>query len=62
MNARSTWILTFIGWLLFTVSAAFFTVSAARNGDLLDLLASLAFLLACVMFIVPAWANRPGDR
>jgi len=51
--------LTFAGWVLFTVSAAFFTVGALRDGGLIELVASLTFLLACVVFMVPAIMNRP---
>jgi len=41
------------GWGLFTVSALLYTVSAIRSGDVLALLGSLAFLIACIVFMVP---------
>ncbi|MDX2381437.1 MAG: hypothetical protein QNM02_16960 [Acidimicrobiia bacterium] len=59
LGPRSSWRLTFAGWVLFTVSAAFFTVGALRDGGLIELVASLTFLLACVVFMVPAIMNRP---
>lgn len=49
------------GWILFTVSAVFFTVGAVRDGGAVELVASSTFLLACVLFVVPAVANRPRD-
>jgi hypothetical protein len=61
MSPRAAWNWTFTGWVLFTVSAAFFTVGAVRDGGLIELAASLSFLLACVMFIIPAIADRPRD-
>ncbi len=51
--------MTFVGWLLFTVSAVFFSVGAIRDGGVIELVASLAFLLACVVFLVPNVVNRP---
>lgn len=59
MSPRTRWTLTFVGWLLFSVSAIFFTVGAARSGSLIELAASLSFLFACGMFIVPVVVERP---
>lgn len=44
---------------MFTVSAIFFCVAAVRDGGLIGLAASSSFLVACVVFIVPAVLNRP---
>ena len=41
------------GWCLFIVSAAFFVASTARSGDVLGLLGSVFFLVACIVFLVP---------
>ena len=60
LSPRSTWYLTFGGWLLFTVSAIFFSVEAVRSGSVIAVLASLSFLVACFLFIIPAVLNRPG--
>jgi hypothetical protein len=40
-------------WGLFIASAGFFTASSLRNGDILSLLGSLFFLVACFVAIVP---------
>lgn len=59
MSARQSWTLTVAGWVLFMVSAIFFTVGAVRDGRVIELVASLSFLLACVLFMVPVILNRP---
>ena len=41
------------GWLLFIVSALFYGAAAIRAGDLLATLGSLAFLVACFVFLIP---------
>ena len=41
------------GWVLFLVCALFFIASSLRNGDILMLFASVVFLAACLVFIVP---------
>ena len=63
MRPRSSWNLTVVGWVLFTVSAVCFTVQALRAGSVIGLVASLSFLLACLVFMVPVIADRPrsGD-
>lgn len=47
------------GWLLFTASAIGFTWSTAAAGDTVGVIASLLFLVACLVFLVPAWRQRP---
>ncbi|MGA7759161.1 MAG: hypothetical protein WBL31_16175 [Ilumatobacteraceae bacterium] len=61
LSPRSTWYLTVGGWLLFTVSATCFSVEALRDGSVLAIVASLSFLVACFMFIVPAILGRPRN-
>jgi F0F1-type ATP synthase assembly protein I len=39
------------GWMLFIVSALAFTFSSVKNGDNPALIGSLAFLLACFVFL-----------
>lgn len=46
------------GWLLFVVCALLFIASAVKNQDLLTLIGSLLFLAACVVFLIPLFANR----
>ena len=59
MTPRREWHLTLTGWLLFTVSAVFFTWAAVRAGDWVSICASLLFLVACLVFLVPVWRLRP---
>ncbi|WP_397543414.1 hypothetical protein [Roseovarius salis] len=60
MAPRTVWTFNFTGWVLFTVSAVFFTVGTWIAGDVIGLIASLAFLIACVCFMIPAWIHRPS--
>lgn len=41
------------GWVLFILSALLFVWSTARVGDAVGLAASLLFLVACLVFLVP---------
>lgn len=60
MSPRVTWSFNFTGWVLFTVSALFFLWGGWKAGDAIGILASLAFLVACIVFMIPAWVHRPG--
>jgi len=42
-----------MGWMLFVFSALAFTGSALRSGDIYALVASLLFLVACIVFLMP---------
>jgi hypothetical protein len=42
-----------VGWWLFVISALFFTATSLRAGDMLGLLGSLFFLVACFIFLIP---------
>ncbi|NNE12918.1 MAG: hypothetical protein HKN41_11825, partial [Ilumatobacter sp.] len=53
------WVWQVVGWGLFTVSAIGFTIAAVRDRGVVEIVASVAFLLACIVFVVPAIANRP---
>ena len=59
MSPSRGWAITFVGWVLFTLSAVFFTVAAARSGGLVELVASASFLAGCLVFIVAVVADRP---
>jgi hypothetical protein len=59
MSPRSEWWFNFIGWLLFSGSAAFFIWSSLRAGDWIAIFASALFLIACLFFLVPVWRLRP---
>lgn len=39
------------GWLLFVISSVFYTVSNLNTGQVLSLAGSIAFFLACGVFI-----------
>jgi len=41
------------GWVLFITSALFYCAASIRAGDLLVILGSLAFLVACFVFLIP---------
>lgn len=41
------------GWILFIVCAFIFIVSSIRMGDVLMLIGSLFFLVACFLFLIP---------
>jgi hypothetical protein len=57
MEIGMRWVIA--GWLLFIVSALFFTAAAWRAGDMLALVGSLFFLVACFSFLVPIARKRP---
>lgn len=60
MSPRTVWSFNFTGWVLFTVSAIFFLWGTWKAGDVIGILASLAFLIACIVFLIPVWIHRPG--
>ena len=62
MSPRTVWMFNFAGWILFTLSALGFVWTTWRAADMIGLGASLFFLVACLVFLVPVWAHRPGKR
>lgn len=60
MAPRTVWTFNFTGWILFTLSALLFVWSTWAAGDVVGILASLAFLLACIFFLIPVWIHRPS--
>ena len=50
------------GWLLFILCAAFFIASAWRSHDMLYLIGSVVFLVACLVFLAPFVRGRSGRR
>ncbi|WP_245964152.1 cytochrome oxidase subunit III [Roseovarius spongiae] len=62
MTPRTAWMFNFAGWVLFTLSAIGFVWTTWRAGDMIGLAASLFFLIACLVFLVPVWATRPHHR
>ncbi len=51
-----------LGWLLFVASAVAFTVQSVRAHDLLGLIGSLLFLLACLVFLAPLLRRPKASR
>ncbi len=41
------------GWGLFVLCAVFFFASSLKNNDMLGLVGSIIFLIACFVFIIP---------
>jgi hypothetical protein len=47
-----------LGWLLFVVCALLYALAALQSGDLLTLLGSVVFLVACFVFMIPLLRKR----
>jgi len=45
--------INFIGWLLFIASAIGYIISSLRSGDMVALIGSVFFLVACLVFLIP---------
>ena len=52
MNEKQDLRLHLWGWMLFIICAAFFIASSIKNRDILSLVASIIFLIACGVFII----------
>ncbi len=48
-----------IGWTIFTLSALTYIADSLHSGDMIALVASLLFLLACVVFFLPLLRPDP---
>ncbi|MEX0921619.1 MAG: hypothetical protein WD489_08675 [Rhodovibrionaceae bacterium] len=57
MDERSEHRFHLWGWIVFVVCAFFFIATTALAGDVLGVIASLLFLLACVLFLIPLLAK-----
>ncbi len=53
MTKRHTRTFEITGWLLFVVCAALFIVAGVRDRDMVTLAASIVFLGACIVFLIP---------
>ncbi len=53
MSERASRQCQVLGWVLFILSGIFFVWSTAASGDPVGLVASLLFLVACPVFLVP---------
>ena len=50
------------GWLLFIASAVFLTWASWSPGEMVALAASVFFLLACLVLLVPLHGHRVSDE
>ena len=50
------------GWVLFILCAVFFIASSLKNADYLGLVASIIFLIACFVFIIPLLKGSRKDH
>jgi len=50
------------GWWLFVVCAGFFIAAAARSGDVISLLGSVAFMAANIAFLIPFYRRSSHDE
>lgn len=52
-NLKIEWICQIVGWILFIICAILFLLSGLKNDDLLTIIGSAAFLIACFVFLYP---------
>jgi hypothetical protein len=50
------------GWILFVVCAFFFIASSLQGRDLLGLIGSIIFLIACIVFLYPLVTKNKRDH
>ncbi|OQY20859.1 MAG: hypothetical protein B6I35_09780 [Anaerolineaceae bacterium 4572_32.2] len=50
------------GWIVFIICAVLFIVSSIRNRDVLSLVASILFLVGCVIFMIPLVTTMGRNR
>ena len=62
MRDSTVWQFNVCDWILFVLSALGYGWASFRAGDVFSLIASLLFLIACLVFLVPLLANRPGKN
>ena len=46
------------GWILFIICAGFFIAASIKHRDTLSLIASIIFLMACLVFIIPLLTKK----
>ena len=61
MSNTMVWRFNVCGWLLFVVSALGYCWASLSAGDYLSFAASLFFLIACLVFLVPMFTNPPEE-
>jgi len=50
------------GWIVFMSCSVLFVVSSIRNRDVLSLVASILFLVGCVIFMIPLATSMMRNR
>ena len=50
------------GWVLFIASACFYGAAGIRSRDMLSILGSLFFLVACIVFLIPFFCKGRSDQ
>lgn len=61
MSDKAVWRFNVCGWVLFVFSALGYCWASWRAADYVSLSASLFFLIACLVFLVPMFTNPPQD-
>lgn len=49
------------GWILFIASACFYMAAGIRSRDMLSIMGSLFFLVACIVFLIPFFCKGRSD-
>jgi uncharacterized membrane protein YtjA (UPF0391 family) len=50
------------GWIVFIICSVLFIVSGIRNRDVLSIVASVLFLVGCVIFMIPLVTTMMRNR
>ncbi|MEA3442160.1 MAG: cytochrome oxidase subunit III [Chloroflexota bacterium] len=50
------------GWILFLVCAVFFIASSIEDNNILSLVGSIIFFIACVVFLIPLVVKGSRDE
>lgn len=50
------------GWIVFIVCSVLFIASSIRNRDVLSIVASVLFLVGCVIFMIPLVTTMVRNR
>ena len=50
------------GWVVFIICAVLFIASSLKSGDILMLVASVVFLAACIIFLIPLIKTITDER
>ena len=59
-NKKNSFNFEFWGWIIFIICSGFFIAASIKHRDTLSLIASIIFLIACLVFITPLITK--GDK